>query len=91
MYPDQAVDLVRQVLIEAFIVSAPLLFVTCVVSMTVSVLQTLTGIQDQTLTVVPRLVVLFGIILITLPWIVHRIANYTLHLFTNLHVYVGQM
>jgi flagellar biosynthesis protein FliQ len=89
MGPDQAVEVVRRVLMEAMIVSAPLLVVTCVVSLAVSLLQTLTSIQEQTLSAVPRLVVVFGVTMITLPWMVHRLVSFTLRLFSEFHKYLG--
>jgi flagellar biosynthesis protein FliQ len=89
MGPDQVVDLVRRVLLEAFIIGMPLLLITCAVSIVVSIVQTLTGIQEQSLTTVPRLVVVFIAILISLPWIIHRVVNYTTHLFSDFRIYFG--
>ena len=89
MGPDQSVELIRRVLMEAMIVSAPLLVVTCIVSLTVSLLQTLTSIQEQTLTTVPRLFVAFGVTMVTLPWTVHRLVSFTLRLFSDFHRYLG--
>jgi len=89
MGPDQAVEIIRRVLTEAMIVSAPLLLVTCVVSLGVSLVQTLTSIQEQTLSTVPRLVVVFGVVMIALPWMVHRLVNLTLQLLSDFHRYLG--
>ena len=89
MGPDQSVELVRRLLIEAMIVSAPLLAVTCCVSLVVSLLQTLTSIQEQTLTTVPRLFVAFGVTMVSLPWMVHRLISFTLRLFADFHRYLG--
>lgn len=89
MGPDQIVEIVRRVIEEAMIVSAPLLVTMCLVSLIISVLQTLTSVQEQTLTTVPRLVVAFGVSLITLPWVVHRLVNFTLRLFSDFHRYLG--
>ena len=59
MGPDQTVEIMRRVLIEAMMLSAPLLVTAALVSLAVSLLQTLTSVQEQTLTAVPRLVVVF--------------------------------
>lgn len=88
MHPDQTVEIMRRVLVEAMLLSAPMLLAACVVSLVVSLLQTLTGVQEQTLTVVPRLVVVFGIAMISLPWVVHRLVGFTMHLWINLHRYL---
>ena len=81
MGPDQTVEMMRRVLMEAALLGAPLLLTACLVSVLVSLLQTLTSVQEQTLTAVPRLA--------ALPWIVHRLVNFTLHMFTGFHKYLG--
>jgi flagellar biosynthetic protein FliQ len=89
MGPDQTVEIMRRVLIEAMILSAPLLVTAAVVSLVVSLLQTLTSVQEQTLTAVPRLVVVFVVTVAALPWMVHRLVSFTVHLFTGFHKYLG--
>jgi flagellar biosynthesis protein FliQ len=89
MGPDQTVEIMRRVLIEAMLLSAPLLVTACLVSLVVSLVQTLTSVQEQTLTAVPRLVVVFVVTVAVLPWMVHRLVSFTLHLFTGFHKYLG--
>jgi flagellar biosynthetic protein FliQ len=89
MGPDQTVEIMRRVLIEAMMLSAPLLITAAVVSLVVSLLQTLTSVQEQTLTAVPRLVVVFVVTVAALPWMVHRLVSFTAHLFTGFHKYLG--
>ncbi|MBB5338546.1 flagellar biosynthetic protein FliQ [Tunturiibacter gelidoferens] len=89
MGPDQAVEIMRRVLIEAMLLSAPLLVTAALVSLAVSLLQTLTSVQEQTLTAVPRLVVVFVITVAVLPWMVHRLVGFTVRLFTDFHRYLG--
>ena len=74
---------------EAALLGAPLLLTACLVSVLVSLVQTLTSVQEQTLTAVPRLVVVFLVTMAALPWIVHRLVNFTLHMFTGFHKYLG--
>jgi flagellar biosynthesis protein FliQ len=89
MGPDQTVEIMRRVLIEAMLLSAPLLVAAALVSLAVSLLQTLTSVQEQTLTAVPRLVVVFVITVAVLPWMVHRLIGFTVRLFTDFHKYLG--
>ena len=89
MGPDQTVEIMRRVLLEAMMLSAPLLVTAALVSLAVSLLQTLTSVQEQTLTAVPRLVVVFVVTVAVLPWKVHRLVSFTLHLFTGVHKYLG--
>ena len=89
MGPDQTVEIMRRVLIEAMLLSSPLLVAAALVSLAVSLLQTLTSVQEQTLTAVPRLVVVFVITVAVLPWMVHRLVGFTVRLFTDFHRYLG--
>lgn len=89
MQPDQVVQLMRELLIEAMLLSAPLLFAAALISLAVSLVQTLTSVQEQTLTAVPRLVVVFVVAMVSMPWMIHRLTNYTLHLFGDFHRFLG--
>jgi flagellar biosynthetic protein FliQ len=81
--------MMRQLLIEAMLLSAPLLLTAAAVSLLVSLLQTLTSVQEQTLTAVPRLIAVFLVAMGTMPWMIHRLVGYTLRLFGDLHRYLG--
>jgi len=89
MGPDQTVEIMRRLLLEAMLLSTPLLVTACLVSLVVSLIQTLTSVQEQTLTAVPRLVVVFIVTVATLPWMVHRLVGFTVHMFTGFHKYLG--
>ena len=89
MGPDQVVALMRELLVEALLLSAPLLLASAAISLAVSLLQTLTSVQEQTLTAVPRLGVVFVVTVATMPWLIHRLVAYTLHLFADFHRYLG--
>jgi len=89
MGTDQVVQMVRQLLIEAVVLSAPLLLSAALVSLVVSLLQTLTSVQEQTLTAVPRLAAVFIVTMMAMPWMIHRLTGYTLRLFSDFHRYLG--
>lgn len=89
MGPDQAAELARHLLLEALVLSAPMLIAGCVVSVGLSLLQTLTGVQEQTLTAVPRLFVVFAAGLVTMPWFLHRAVTYTVALWSDFHRFLG--
>jgi flagellar biosynthetic protein FliQ len=81
--------MMRHLLIEAMLLCAPLLIAAALVSLSVSLLQTLTSVQEQTLTAVPRLLAVFTVTMVTMPWMLHRLTAYTLRLFNDLHVFLG--
>ena len=89
MSTDQVVQMMRELLIEALLLSSPLLISAAVVSLCVSLLQTLTSVQEQTLTAVPRLAAVFVVTMVTMPWMVHRLTGYTLRLFSDFHRFLG--
>jgi flagellar biosynthetic protein FliQ len=89
MGPDMAAELARNLLIEAMVLSAPVLLAACLVSVLLSLLQTLTSVQEQTLTVVPRLFVVFVMTVATMPWLVRRVVTYTVALWSDFHRYLG--
>jgi len=84
-----AAEMARRLLIEAMVISAPLLVAACLVSVLLSLVQTLTSVQEQTLTVVPRLLVVFVITIVTMPWLVGRLVTYTVGLWSDFHRYLG--
>lgn len=89
MGTDQVVQLMRGLLMEAMVLGAPLLIASAAVSLAVSLVQTLTSVQEQTLTAVPRLLVVFVVTMLTLPWMVHRLVGYTMRLFGDFLRFLG--
>jgi len=89
MAPDQSVELVRDLFREALVVSAPVLIAASLTSFVLSLLQTLTSLQEQTLTTVPRLLIVGTLLLIMLPWFAKRLVGYTVLLLSDFHRYLG--
>ena len=89
MTPDLVAELLRQLMKEALILAAPLLLATIVLSFVLSLFQTLTSLQEQSLTSVPRLAAVAMILLVGMPWFLARMGNYTILLLTDLRRYVG--
>jgi flagellar biosynthesis protein FliQ len=82
-------ELMRQLLKEAMIVSAPLLIAAAGLSFVLSLVQTLTSLQEQSLTTVPRLAAVVLILLVGMPWFLERLAAYTRVLLGDFHRYLG--
>lgn len=85
MGPDQVTELVRMLMKEALIISAPILLLATLVSLLVNLALTLLSLQDQTLSTVPRLAAVGAGILMLAPWILRRMAEFTIALFSDLH------
>jgi flagellar biosynthetic protein FliQ len=87
--PDLVSELLRQLMKEAIVLSAPLLIAAAMLSFVLSLVQTLTSLQDQSLTTVPRLLAVAVILLAAMPWFLERMAVYTRLLMTDFHRYLG--
>ena len=88
MNPDMVAELLRQLMKESMLVAAPVLVAAAVLSFAFSLVQTLTSLQDQSLTSVPRLLAVAVILLVGMPWFLGRMANYTRMLLMDLRHYL---
>jgi len=88
MSPDQVAEILRQLLREALLLSAPVLVVAALLSFLLSLVQTLTSLQEQSLTAVPRLFAVVVILAAGMPWFLHRLGTYTHMLYTNFDRYI---
>ena len=89
MTPDLVAELLRQLMKEALILAAPVLIAAALLSFLLSLIQTLTSLQEQSLTSVPRLAAIAAILLVGMPWFLGRMAAYTRMLLVDLHRYLG--
>ena len=89
MNPDMVAELLRQLMKEAMLLAAPLLIAAALLSFVLSLVQTLTSLQDQSLTSVPRLMAIAAILLVGMPWFLGRMADYTRLLLSDLRHYLG--
>ncbi|MGO9339056.1 MAG: EscS/YscS/HrcS family type III secretion system export apparatus protein [Terracidiphilus sp.] len=82
---DQVVLLGRTMLQEVLILVGPILGVAITVSLLVNVLQTLTSLQDNTISTVTRLLFTGAALFIMMPWMWRHLTNYTLVMFSDFH------
>lgn len=85
---DVVIDIIRAALIVAIEVSLPMLVVSLVVGLVISIFQTVTSIQEQTLSFVPKLIAVFAVIAIAGPFIFGTVTDYTIELFSNFDLYI---
>ena len=84
MTPDSAVELTRAAIFLALIISTPPLVASMLIGLIISMLQAVTQIQAQTISFVPKLVVMLLALLLTLPWTIQQWTEYTTVLFENI-------
>jgi flagellar biosynthetic protein FliQ len=78
-----ALDLSRNALIVALIISAPILGIGVLVGLAISLIQAVTQIQDQTVSIVPKIVAMIGVAILFVPWLTQRIVEYSQQLFAG--------
>ena len=88
MSPQQTVELARRTLETALWIAAPLLLVATVVSLVINIAQVLTSLQENTLSTVPRLAAVATAIFLLMPWMVRRLALFTVSLFSDFRPYL---
>ncbi|HEY1405753.1 MAG TPA: flagellar biosynthesis protein FliQ [Spirochaetota bacterium] len=71
------IQLLREAIMITLIISAPIMAVGMIVGLVVSIFQTTTSIQEQTLTFVPKIVAICAAMLFFAAWMIHMMVNYT--------------
>ena len=81
---DQMSALLRETVWIAFMVAGPFLFAAMVIGLTISIFQTVTSINEQTLTFVPKIVVVLGTFSLLFPWIMGTILEFGKRMLENI-------
>ena len=89
MSVDTVIDIARETVMIILKVSAPMLLASMVVGLIISVFQTITSIQEQTLTFVPKLIVTLLMVVLTGGWIMNTIAEFATRLFQSFGRFIG--
>ena len=88
MNTEIVIDIAREALWLIIKCSAPLLLVSLVVGLVISIFQTVTSIQEQTLTFVPKILSIFITLILCGGWIMDNIVTFMTRLFENFATYV---
>ena len=85
---DNVTTITRTALYTIIKCSAPMLLMSLVIGLAVSIFQTVTSIQEQTLTFVPKVIGIFAAIMILGHWILNEIVVYTQELWNGFSLYI---
>ena len=80
----QVITLAQDALMTTLLVSAPILVVSLVIGMLVSVFQAMTQINEVTMTFVPKILGVFAVSALLGPWMIGTMVNYTIRLLETL-------
>lgn len=85
---DDVVNISRNALYMIIKISAPVLLVSLVVGLIISIFQTVTSIQEQTLTFVPKIVSVFLTLMLLGYWMLSNIKDYIVELWSSFPLYI---
>ena len=71
-----------------FKVAAPILLVSLVVGLIISIFQTVTSIQEQTLTFVPKIIAVFFTLIVLGHWILNEMTQFMIRLWSDFPLYI---
>ena len=89
MTEGQVLDVAKEAIYTIIICSAPVLIISLVVGLIVSIFQTVTSIQEQTLTFVPKIIAVFVGLMIFGSWILTNLTEFVTTLWSNFSMYLG--
>lgn len=84
----QVLDIAREALFLIIRVSAPLLLISLIIGLIVSIFQTVTSIQEQTLTFVPKIVSVFLGMMLVGGWMLEQLSNFMVELWSDFGLYL---
>lgn len=88
MTEGQVLDIARDAIYMIIICSAPMLIISLVVGLIISIFQTVTSIQEQTLTFVPKIIAVFLGIMIFGSWILTNLSEFINRLWSDFSIYI---
>jgi flagellar biosynthetic protein FliQ len=89
MTPESVMTIGQQALELTLMVSAPLLLTALIIGLIVSIFQAATQINEMTLSFIPKLVGMFGVLIISGPWMIGILLDYMTRLFSSIPYMVG--
>jgi flagellar biosynthetic protein FliQ len=76
MNPELATDLLKNLMTQAVTLAAPILLTAMVIGLMVSLFQSVTSIQEQTLTFVPKALAIVSLLILLMPWLLRSLIEY---------------
>ena len=85
----QVLDIAREAIYMIITCSAPILLISLLVGLIVSIFQTVTSIQEQTLTFVPKIVAVFLGMMLFGSWILNQLSGFIDKLWSDFSIFLG--
>jgi flagellar biosynthetic protein FliQ len=87
MTPETAVHIIREALMAAFSLAAPLLLIGFTVGIVMNLVQVATSLQDSAFSTFPRLAAFLTGFIVLMPWMLKQLVSYTEGVFTSIAKY----
>ncbi len=84
MFEETVLSIAHEALYTVLLVSAPILGAALITGLLISILQATTQLQEMTLVFVPKIIVVFIIVIIFGPWMLNVLTSYTIDLFQSI-------
>lgn len=84
MNPELAVDIFKDVVVFSLYLVTPFLIAALLIGLVTSVVQSVTSIQEQTLTFAPKLFGMAGLLLLLAPWLLRSITEFAANMITRM-------
>jgi flagellar biosynthetic protein FliQ len=84
MNPELALDIFKTTVLFALYMVAPFLGVMLVVGLLASLFQSVTSMQENTLTFAPKLIALSGLAVLLAPWLLRSLSEFTITMFARM-------
>lgn len=89
MTPESVISIGQQALLTLLLVAAPMLLAALAVGLLVSIFQAATQINEMTLSFIPKLIAMFGTLVVAGPWMTGLLVDYIRRLFSNIPGIIG--
>ena len=84
MTPEYVIQLGQDTLLLVLYLGGPVLIVALVVGLAVSIFQAVTQVHEMTLTFIPKILAVGATLIITLPWVLQRMVDFTRQLLMSI-------
>jgi len=84
MNPEMAIDVFKTTMVFAIYVAAPFLLAMLVVGLVTSLFQSITSVQEPTLTFAPKLLTFAGLSILLAPWLLRMMGEFAITMFTRM-------
>jgi flagellar biosynthetic protein FliQ len=81
MTPEFAIWITKEMMFTAIMVAAPMLIAGLVVGIIISLFQAMTQVHEMTLTFIPKILAVVGVMLFTMPWMISIVSGFTREIF----------